>query len=35
VQSAEQMTTGLEQRIAEAQQAADVLYLRWLKPLLG
>jgi GMP synthase-like glutamine amidotransferase len=35
VQTAEQMTTGLEQRIAEAQQAADVLYLRWLKPLLG
>jgi GMP synthase-like glutamine amidotransferase len=33
VQSAQQMTEGLEQRIAEAQQAADVLYQRWLEPL--
>lgn len=35
VQSAQQMTERLEQRIAEAQQAADVLYLRWLEPLVG
>jgi len=35
VQSAQQMTEGLEQRIAEAQQAADILYQRWLEPLLG
>jgi GMP synthase-like glutamine amidotransferase len=33
VQTAQQMTEGLEQRIAEAQQAADVLYQRWLEPL--
>ena len=35
VQSAQQMTEGLEQRIAEAQQAADILYKRWLQPLLS
>ena len=35
VQSAQQMTEGLEQRITEAQQAADILYQRWLEPLLG
>ena len=34
VQSAQQMTEGLEQRIVEAQQAADILYKRWLQPLL-
>jgi len=35
VQSAQQMTERLEQRIAEAQRVADVLYLRWLEPILG
>jgi len=35
VQSAQQMTERLEQRIAAAQQAADVLYQRWLEPLVG
>ena len=35
VQTAEQMTAALEQRITEAQQVADVLYRRWLEPLLG
>ena len=35
VQSVQQMTERLEQRITEAQQAADVLYQRWLVPLLG
>ena len=34
VQTAQQMTERLEQRITEAQQVADVLYQRWLKPLL-
>ena len=33
VQSAQQMTEGLEQRITEAQQVADILYQRWLEPL--
>ena len=33
VQSAEQMTTNLSARIAEAQQVADVIYERWLSPL--
>lgn len=33
VQSVAQMTAGLEQRIAVAQQAADRLYRRWLQPL--
>ena len=33
VQTAQQMTEGLEQRIAEAQQAADILYRRWLEPI--
>lgn len=35
VQSRVQMTAGLETRIAAAQQVADVLYGRWLAPLLG
>ena len=35
VQTAQQMTERLEQRIAEAQQAADILYQRWLEPILG
>ena len=34
VQTAEQMTEGLEQRISEAQQVADVLYQRWLEALI-
>jgi GMP synthase-like glutamine amidotransferase len=33
VQTAQQMTEGLEQRITGAQQAADILYQRWLEPL--
>ena len=33
VQTAVQMTEGLEQRISAAQQVADVLYRRWLEPL--
>lgn len=35
VQSAQQMTERLEQRIAEAQRAANILYQRWLEPLHG
>ena len=35
VQSVEQMTSNLEARIMEAQQAADVLYRHWLAPLLN
>jgi GMP synthase-like glutamine amidotransferase len=35
VQSAAQMTTGLEARVSELQQAADALYRRWLQPLVG
>ena len=35
IQSAQQMTEGLEQRITEAQQVADILYKLWLTPLLG
>jgi GMP synthase-like glutamine amidotransferase len=35
VQSAAQMTTNLSVRIAEAQQVADVIYERWLAPLLA
>lgn len=35
VQSAEQMTADLSARIAEAQQVADVIYERWLSPLLA
>jgi GMP synthase-like glutamine amidotransferase len=34
VQSQEEMTTNLDARIATAQQVADRLYLRWLRPLL-
>ena len=34
VQSAEEMTTSLDARITAAQRVADVLYLRWLRPLL-
>lgn len=34
VQSRAEMTTGLDTRIAAAQQVADRLYLRWLRPLL-
>ena len=34
VQSVEQLTADLEQRVAGAQQAADILYRRWLAPLL-
>jgi hypothetical protein len=34
VQSAEEMTANLDTRIAAAQQIADRLYLRWLRPLL-
>ena len=34
VQSAEEMTTNLNARIAAAQLVADRLYLRWLRPLL-
>jgi GMP synthase-like glutamine amidotransferase len=34
VQSREQMTRDIEARIAAAQQFADRLYLRWLRPLL-
>ncbi len=34
VQSAEEMTAGLDARITAAQQVADRLYLRWLRPLL-
>ncbi|MDH3525984.1 MAG: type 1 glutamine amidotransferase [Gammaproteobacteria bacterium] len=33
VQSAEQMTTGLDEKIAAAQQVAERLYQRWLRPL--
>jgi len=33
VQTAQQMTEGLEQRITGAQQAADILYQQWLEPL--
>jgi hypothetical protein len=29
------MTANLEADIAAARQAADILYRRWLKPLLG
>jgi len=35
VQSAETMTENLPGKIAEAQQIADRLYLRWLRPVLG
>jgi GMP synthase-like glutamine amidotransferase len=35
VQSAEQMTTNLSARISGAQQVADVIYERWLSPLLA
>jgi len=35
VQSAEQMTTNLSARILEAQQIADIIYERWLSPLLA
>jgi len=35
VQSAEQMTTNLSARILEAQQVADIIYERWLSPLLA
>ena len=35
VQSAAQMTANLEADIAATRQAADILYRRWLKPLLG
>jgi len=35
VQSAEQMTTGLDDRIRAAQQVADRLYQRWLEPVLN
>jgi GMP synthase-like glutamine amidotransferase len=35
VQSAAQMTAGLDERIAAARQVADRLYQRWLQPLLG
>ena len=35
VQSAAQMTTQLEQRIAQLQQQADRLYGRWLRPILN
>lgn len=35
VQSAAQMTTGLDERIKTAQQLADRLYQRWLEPVLG
>lgn len=34
VQSAEAMTADLDARITAAQQVADRLYLRWLRPLL-
>ena len=34
VQSREKMTANLDSRIATAQQVADRLYLRWLRPLL-
>jgi GMP synthase-like glutamine amidotransferase len=34
-QSAETMTENLAGKIAEAQQIADRLYLRWLRPVLG
>jgi GMP synthase-like glutamine amidotransferase len=34
VQTAGQITTDLDRRIAHAQQAADVLYKRWLEPVL-
>jgi len=34
VQTAQQMTHDLETRIHGAQQVADVLYERWLQPLL-
>ena len=34
VQSAEQMTSGLAERIEAAQQVADRLYQRWLQPVL-
>jgi hypothetical protein len=34
VQSAAQMTTKLSARIAAARQVADVIYERWLSPLL-
>jgi len=35
VQSAGTMTKNLDEKIAGAQQVADHLYLRWLRPLLG
>jgi GMP synthase-like glutamine amidotransferase len=35
VQSAEQMTSGLDERIEAAQQVADPLYQRWLQPVLN
>lgn len=35
VQSAQAMSAGLHARIAAAQQVADVLYRRWLQPLLA
>jgi GMP synthase-like glutamine amidotransferase len=34
VQSREEMTADLDARIAAAQQVADRMYLRWLRPLL-
>ncbi|MGD2137314.1 MAG: type 1 glutamine amidotransferase [Gammaproteobacteria bacterium] len=34
VQSAEQLTADLEARVANAQRAADLLYRRWLAPLM-
>jgi GMP synthase-like glutamine amidotransferase len=35
VQSAQQMTSGLDERIRTAQQVADRLYHRWLEPVLN
>jgi len=35
VQTAEQLTAGLAERISRLQQLADPLYRRWLRPLTG
>lgn len=35
VQSAEQMTTGLQDRVTAAQLVADIVYQRWLEPVIA
>ena len=35
VQSAEQMTANVQDRVIAAQQVADIVYQRWLEPVLS